>query len=291
MKMKGNLWSNKRNTFLMLIGAVMVLVLAVSFISLFRAEIINEEEEGKPYDSMYNASRYFFRIFYPNDWDINSDPYGFLLNEKEGLVLEAFPLKKIAVTPSPAPSGGVTPSPTAQSSPTASATVDPRAGMERNTELTISFYYKEYDALNEYLKNLLPTASASPAETPFPTASPTVGSTSSNGGASASPALKTPPVQTDVIADYVFDQFKKEHETAGYGYSGKKIFETENTTFIVLPYHYIQNDIKMAGELYVAARAMCYYVVRVEGTETAFNKHNSVIQNILYHMTFSVFKY
>jgi hypothetical protein len=47
----------------------------------------------------------------------------------------------------------------------------------------------------------------------------------------------------------------------------------------------------MTGELYVAARAMAYYIIQVEGTESAFRKYNNVVQNILYHITFSVFDY
>ena len=139
MKTKQNVWSDKKKTILLCIVIVMILVLAVSFVSFFKADIIDEEEQA-PYDSMYNASRYFFRVFYPDDWDVSADPYGFLMNE-EGLVLELFPLKKISASSSPATTASPTP---ASGTPTASATVDPRAGMERNPELTMSFYYKEY---------------------------------------------------------------------------------------------------------------------------------------------------
>ena len=85
MKTKQNVWSDKKKTILLCIVIVMILVLAVSFVSFFKADIIDEEEEQTPYDSMYNASRYFFRVFYPDDWDVNADQYGFLLNEA-GLV-------------------------------------------------------------------------------------------------------------------------------------------------------------------------------------------------------------
>lgn len=286
MKQKFNMWSSKRKLFLAVIVVVMIAVLAISFISFFKTEETDEAEEKKPYDSMYNASRYFFRVFYPDDWDVSSDSYGFLLNSDDGLVLELYPLQKILATPVPTPAVTATPVP---SSPTSSATIDPRAGMERNSDLTMYFYYKEYDALYEYIKTLLPAASAEPA-TPTPEP-PTPQSSGTPLNGSPVPEQKKPPMELNVIADYVFDQFKKDHESAGYGYSNKRGYNAENIEFVVLPYSYILNNVEMKGELYVAARAMAYYIIRVDGTKPAFEKYNSVTQNILYNMKFSVFEY
>lgn len=195
MKKKGNLWSNKRKTFIFCIVIVMLVVVSISFVSFFKSDVIDEENEKTPYNSMYNASRYFFRVFYPDDWDVNADSYGFLLNP-EGLVLEAYPLKKIPVTPAPTAADGSTPvvtaSPTLSSQPTTSATIDPREGMERNKDLTMSFYYKEYDALYEYIKTLVPSAPPSAEVSPTPTATPEIPSPSGNTEviSSASPEKK-----------------------------------------------------------------------------------------------------
>lgn len=294
MERKGNLWSNKRKTFIFFIVIVMAVAVAVSFIGFFKAEVDDAQEETKPYDSMYNASRYFFRVFYPDDWDVNADSYGFLLNT-EGLVLEVFPLTKIPVSPSPTAAEGATPNVTASATPSgkasASATVDPRAGMERNTSLTMSFYYKEYDVLYEYIKTLLPSSSPAAEPTPAPETENSAAPGTPTTESSASPEKKEPPMAPEVIADYVFEQFQRDHEAAGYGYSSKRGYNAESINFIVLPYSYIKDDIKMTGELYVAARAMAYYVIQVEGTDTAFGNYKSVVQNILYHMTFSVFDY
>lgn len=285
MKTKQNVWSDKKKTILLCIVIVMILVLAVSFVSFFKADIIDEEEEQAPYDSMYNASRYFFRVFYPDDWDVSADPYGFLMNE-EGLVLELFPLKKISASSSPATTASPTP---ASGTPTASATVDPRAGMERNPELTMSFYYKEYDALYEYIETLLPASPEAQTAPPTPAATPSAEAAGSP--ASGSPEQKEPPMDLEIIADYVFEEFQKAHEPEGYGYSAKKGYNAETIEFVVLPYSYIQDGVTMSGELYVAARAMAYYVIQVEGTEASFRQYSSAVQNILYHMVFSVFEY
>ena len=285
MKTKQNVWSDKKKTILLCIVIVMILVLAVSFVSFFKADIIDEEEEQTPYDSMYNASRYFFRVFYPDDWDVNADQFGFLLNEA-GLVLELFPLKKISVSSSPTIAASPTP---AAGTPTASATVDPRAGMERNPELTMSFYYKDYDALYEYIETLLPASPAAQTAPPTPAATPSA--EASGSPASASPEQKEPPMDLEIIADYVFEEFQKTHESEGYGYSAKKGYNAETIEFVVLPYSYIKDDVTMSGELYVAARAMAYYVIQVEGTEATFRQYSGAVQNILYHMVFSVFEY
>lgn len=293
MKSKRNIWANRRNSFILFIVLAMILVLVLSFIGFFKADVNDEEVEKKPYNSMYNASRYFFRVFYPDDWDVNSDANGFLLNPNDGLVIELYPLQKMLASPSPtaggSPTAAITPTPTPTSS--ASATIDPRQGMERNTTLTMSFYYKQYDALYDYIKTLIPPTAA--PETPTSEPTPEITPTPSGGPASGSPATPapTPPMSLEVVADYVFEQFKKDNEAAGYGYSNKKVYQAENVKFIVLPYSYIKDDIKISGELYVAVRAMAYYTIKVEGTETSFNKYNSVIQNILYNMKLSVFNY
>ena len=296
MKRKFNMWSSKRKLFLAVIVVAMLAVLAISFISFFKTEETDDAEEKKPYDSMYNASRYFFRVFYPNDWDVGSDPYGFLMNADDGLVLELYPLQKILATPVPTQPDGSTPAVTVTpvpSSPTSSATADPRAGMERNQDLTMFFYYKEYDELYAYIKTLLPAGSAEPAtpapETPAPESTAT--GTGATPDGSAAPEQKKPPMDLNVIADYVFSQFQKDHEGAGYGYSGKQTYHAEDIEFVVLPYSYILNNVERKGELYVAARAMAYYIIRVDGTKPAFEKYNSVTQNILYNMKFSVFEY
>ena len=47
----------------------------------------------------------------------------------------------------------------------------------------------------------------------------------------------------------------------------------------------------MSGEMYVASRAMAYYVIFVEGTNSAFTRYNSVVGNIMHNLKFSVFDY
>lgn len=292
MEAKKNLWTQKKKKIILLIAAVMVLVFAVSFVSYFKVEEEKKEEEFKPYDSMYNASRYFFRVFYPDNWDVSAEPYGFLLNE-EGLVLELFPLKKISQTPGAVTELTPTPSPTPEN--TASATVDPRAGMERDTSLTVKIYYKEYGDIAEKIKSDGEAVNTSnPTQEPMVTSAPTevpddAQNTSTPTGADA--AKPTPQVKLLDLADYIFENHKKEHENLNYEYIAPKHFNGASVEFCSLPYTYVKDDLKMTGEIYVANRAMAYYIITVEGTNAAFETNSKVVNNIIHNLKFSVFDY
>lgn len=293
----------------MLIVIAMLVAISVSFISFFRTETDDEPEEIMPYDSMYNASRYFFRVFYPDDWDVSADQYGFMLNDEEGLVLEAFPLKKMAPntpdvgTPGSGEDSAETPSPSpsASSSVSASAPVssspDPREGMERDNDLTMSFYYREYDEILEYIKSLTSgsdeevegddeseTEDSKSTLTPDTTADP-------ESDLTPSPDGRTAPVEHDTVAAIVYEHFKAAHTDEGYEFAAARTFNAQNMDFTVMPYEYIKDDIRMSGELYIATRAMAYYIVKVDGTSSAFRRTQPVVQNMLYNMVFSVFDY
>lgn len=74
--------------------------------------------------------------------------------------------------------------------------------MERNPELTMSFYYKEYDALYEYIETLLPASPEAQTATPTPAATPSAEAAGSP--ASGSPEQKEPPMDLEIIADICF---------------------------------------------------------------------------------------
>lgn len=279
MKEKQNLWTQKKNIIILCIAAVMVVVFALSFVSFFKTE---EEtaEEYKPYDNMYNASRYFFRVFYPDDWDVNAEPYGFLMDE-EGLVLELFPLKKIASTPGA--SAGLSPTKAPATISGSAPTLDPKAGMERNNDLTIKFYYKEYDEIPLTNEENVSVATSTPAATsPIPTAS----------ASSATPQKENEaPIKLIDLAEILFEDFKTKHKDMGYTFTAERTQKGQTVDFCVLPYSYIKDDIKMSGEMYVASRGMAYYVIFVDGTASAFTRYYKTLDNIIYNLKFSVFDY
>lgn len=323
MKAKDNLWSRKRNTFLLLIIIAMIAAVGISFISFFKTDTEEQDEELTPYSSMYNASRYFFRVFYPDDWNVNADQYGFMLDNDTGLVLEAFPLKKMTLqTPIP---GALSPDPSAQtplvsntplstpkSTSSASSSPDPRAGMERDNDLTMSFYYKTYEELIEFLeagknedKNEAEDEQKNPEDITDQKSSDESLNTSEPSAllTQSTPALQTftpspfqtdgkqAPVERDTVVKEVFEGFRRLHAEDNYKFSGETIFEAEKMSFSVLTYEYIKDDLKMSGELYVATRAMAYYIIKVDGTASAFMRTQDVVHNMLYNMVFSVFDY
>ena len=303
MKAEQNLWIQKKKKIIMLIAAVMAVIFLVSFVSFFKTDEVDLPKEYKPYESMYNASRYFFRVFYPDDWDVNADQYGFLLNE-EGLVLELFPLRKILTTPSATGDGKSTPTPTpVPTLPTgsgASATVDPRAGMERNPDLTMKIYYHKYDDVKNLIESSKDkvesdvTAEATSSPTSMVTATPqATQKAESTSAATATAGNKTAPIELVDLAEYLFDEFKTKNKDSEYQYSfiAPKTYKGANVEYGVLPYTYVKDDIKMSGEMYVASRAMAYYVIYVDGTLSSFTKYNTVFENILYNLKFSVFDY
>lgn len=295
MKAEQNLWIQKKKKIIMIIAAAMVVIFVVSFVSFFKTDEVNVPEEKKPYESMYNASRYFFRVFYPDDWDVNAEQYGFFLDE-EGLVLELFPLKKISATSGATGSATATPSPTptASAGSTASATVDPRAGMERNTDLTIKFYYKKYDDIKDKIVSSKDDVATDAENTDVIQTTPTpsvTGSLHATATATGTASKRKAPVELIDLAEYLFDEFKEKNKDSEYKYSftAPKTYKGDNADYCVLPYTYVKDDIKMSGEMYVASRSMCYYIIYVDGTSSAFTKYNTVVENMLYNLKLSVF--
>ncbi len=296
MKAKSNLWAKNRKTFLVLIVMVMIVAIGVSFISYFKVEQDEEDTETEsdaPYASMHNASRYFFRVFYPDDWNVNADQFGFMLDSKTGLVLELFPLKKMS-SASPGPDTPASASPTASAAASApasaSASPDPRAGMERDGDLTVSFYYKDYGGLMN--TDDTDTDTDTDAEASPEVSQPSQDITPSSPDVTpSSQGSREPPLEHKAVASAVFDEFKASHAEEKYTFSAQSVYSGKNVSFTVLPYEYIKDDIKMSGEIYVATRAMAYYVIQAEGTSAAFGNRHETVRNILNNMIFSVFDY
>ncbi|MCR5056102.1 MAG: hypothetical protein K6B54_04255 [Clostridia bacterium] len=81
----------KRGFFMMLL--ILSVVVAYVFSPLIEAEIAAESGPGEGLLT-YNASRYFFRIDYPENWVKEENQNGFLLNKENGLVARFTPARK-----------------------------------------------------------------------------------------------------------------------------------------------------------------------------------------------------
>ena len=282
MNRDANLWLNKRKTIILFITIVMIVILGTSFIEMFREE---ESKDVKGNDSMYNSYRFFFRIYYPDDWDVEDDDNKFMLDKEQNLVLELFPLKEQTEEIIDESGMPVTPTPTLTPSPSpsleASATVDPKAGMERDETFTMSFYYKEYDDIRADLEELAKKEN-------------TEGGSVNIQDASAQPTtapVDKAPASNQIIAEYIFEKFMQSKTEDSYVFYAPKITEGKTINFMTLPFEYVENEIEMRGELYIASRGMAYYEILVEATKDSFEKHDEVKNNIIHNMEFSVFEY
>ncbi len=286
MKDKGNLWIIKRKSFVLFIAIAMLAVLVVSFFNIFKEEENILKEEYKPYDSMYNASRYFFRVYYPDDWDVEAGNYGFMKDPATGLVLEIFPLKKSAALTSATPS--ITPH--SSSSTPADATLDPRAGMERDELFSMYVYYKEYEPIIDELEAM----DSAVVDEILGSNEPEVIIQDSSGETVTTEAPKTNAkdiyTTNELVSTYVFSKFIEE-KGESYSFYDVKDLKGDTIDFKMLPFEYFENDIRMTGELYVASRGMAYYEILVLGTNASFEKYDKVKNNIIHNIKFSVFDY
>ena len=171
---------------LLLFAVVMVIIMGVrtvsSMIDITKIrDILNAPAEQHKYPNLFNASRYFFRIYYPDDWEVSGETNGFFKNESTGLVAEMYPL--VYADP-------VTPKPGSDPSVTAAVSFD----KVRDRTLTVSFRYLDYsdEMLEEAGKHETAAGTAKAVLTPAPddkAATP----------AGSGSALLTPqPVKTDI---------------------------------------------------------------------------------------------
>lgn len=283
MNSEGNLWLSKRRILILFIAMVMIVVLGVAFLNTFREEK-NNTDDGN--DSMYNSYRFFFRLYYPDDWDVKDDDNKFMLDKEQSLVLELFPLKEKSDNISSESGLPTSSTPNVISSPEASATIDPKAGMERDESFTMSFYYKEYDDIRDDLEAL--------AEAEKEEQGQEQGGSVNIQDASAKPTdapIDKAPASNEILASYIFDKFIESKEAEEYTFYAPRIFDGKTISFMVLPFEYTENEKNMQGELYIASRGMAYYEILVEATKDSYAKNEDAKNGIIYDMKFSVFEY
>jgi len=73
-----------------IIVLIFAVVLLVAMIPQIVSEYLKSDEEMEGF-TLYNASRFFFRFYYPDDWTIEKEASGFLMDDETGLVVVATP--------------------------------------------------------------------------------------------------------------------------------------------------------------------------------------------------------
>ncbi len=298
-----NSWYKNKKSFAVLFIILILIIVSLMIANIAKAWIQKmREEEAKQAEEivdMYNASRYFFRVYYPVDWDVTGGTNGFMINANNGLVLEAYPLIENPVTPEPTIEATATATPSMTNGQTAkpTATPDPREGMIRYQYATARFYYREYTDFGIEKKD---PATIAPDTTPNVTATPDATSTpATTGGQSPSPTVFDS--DTPVSLEEVFDAVKnyidnQDYMTFIYNIDEGEIIELGGKRFGKATYTYTDiNGMTYECDVYVAVRGMAYYVITFEAVENnevkAYTKYSEEFEEMVSDMLFSVFDY
>ena len=89
---ESNNTNGKRAVFMVIFILIVLLVVSWPAIIELEKAIEGGPEEGY---AMFNASRYFFRYYYPEDWITDRETDGFLMNKETGLVGTLVPAVKL----------------------------------------------------------------------------------------------------------------------------------------------------------------------------------------------------
>lgn len=261
-----SIWQQRKTTLLyliILVIVIMVLVMSVrSIVSYVETNntFTSEEEQGI-YKNKYNASRFFFRLYYPDQWYVNADTNGFMLDDTKNLVLELYPLVQVVHTEAPNPTPGS----------------DAVSDMVRDTSLTAGFYYYAYnEEQQQWMKD-------------HPSQGPVLSDDLSEVENKTDLDLLekiTGDVYTSMVNTYDAQKYTFKEEFFNY--------ETEDITFRHFTYQLKQADGTYDADVYVTVRASNYYVIVYEGLHTeeenAYGAHQKVFKSILEGFRFSVFE-
>ncbi len=269
-----SVWYQRKITLLyliILVVVIMVLVMAVRSVISYvenNTSFSSSGEDNEKYGNKHNASRFFFRVYYPDHWQVNAHSNGFWLNEEQHLVLELFPMVKVVHTPGPT----ATPTPAVGDS-----TPDRFAGMIRDESVTASFYYYDYtEAQKQWIQ-----------EHPFQ--APEVSQDLTEV------VNRTDLQLLDKIAQEVYTNMTGSFDKAVYTWDAQMTnLETTDITLKTYTYQYTKDGVSHKADVYVAVRSSNYYVIVYDGvcdeTDNAYGTHRKTFLSILEEFRFSVFE-
>jgi len=282
------IWHERKRTIgslLLLVAVFIVAVMGVRYVlnlvdfSNIRSILDAPTEEHK-YPNLYNASRYFFRIYYPDDWAVEGGNNGFIMNEDTGLVAELYPL----VYQDP-----VTPAPDADPEATAVVVFD----KVRDPSLTVSFYYRDYTEAQQ--AEAEGTAEATP--TPVVTAAPTL-----EAGSTATAEVAQKQMVNLKLLDEITQSVYAEYTAKGgetYRFTEPELYETDLYYFQKFTFSYTDvNLLRHTEDVYVVVRASNYVVIEYDASGVfngsmdpeSYGKYSEAFADILNEFRLSVFE-
>jgi hypothetical protein len=303
VKSYNEIWHERKRTIvsmLLLFAVVMVAIMGVRVIKdnidfENLKNIFEAPQEEHKYSTMYNASRYFFRIYYPEDkWAVEGGDFGFMTDTETGEVAQMYPL--VYADP-------VTPAPDADPSATAVIVYD----KVRDPSVTARFYYREYteEMLNagqepEEEPEASGDLSVNATRAPEATGATADTASSATGDLQQGSAVNTDIRLLDVCAEATYYDYVvrytanvgeiKELKTGRYGYTFKW-FTYSHTAGIGEATEAYKTDV------YIVARSSNYLVITFEskcdiseGTvPAAYDKYRASFIDILNEFQLSVF--
>ena len=298
------IWNERKHTvgsMLLLFAIIMVAIMGVRTVqgmldfTKIKDLIIAPTEQHK-YENLHNASRYFFRIYYPDGWQAEGESNGFMLDDKTGLVAILYPL--VYADP-------VTPGPSDDPAATARVVFD----KVRDTTLTSYFYYKNYteDMLQraeqqEQAAGAGSTTSGREDGSEAVTAAPVTANSSTV--ITADPAAPTPvPVKTDItLLDIAAGDYYEAFRTgtgSSYEVGELQAYQTDLYSFRTFRYAFTDTALtRHMADVYIIARSSNYIVIVFEatgplakgGTPESYTRYKSAFLDILNEFRLSVFE-
>lgn len=272
-----SVWYQRKITLLYLIVLIMVIIMIVMAVRSIISYVENNtsfssssEDENEKYSNKHNASRFFFRVYYPDNWHVNAHNNGFWLDEEQRLVLELFPMVKVLNTQ--APNATATPAPEEGDS-----TPDRLAGMVRDESLTAKFYYYDYtDEQKQWIQD-------HPSQVPEVSKDLTVLEN------------RTDLQLLDKIAQDVYAAMTGGFDATIYTWDEAMTdLETTDITFKTYSYQYTKEEVPHTADVYIAVRASNYYVIVYDGvsdgTDNSYKAHKNDFLSIMEEFRFSVFE-
>lgn len=243
--------------------------------------IISSKEVSEKYPNLYNASRYFFRIYYPDNWNAEGGTNGFYMDKETGLICEIYPLKDTEGTPAPSatPDFGTVITPNPSSGAPSPSPTDRMYGKERDKTVTASFYYFDY------------TGTGYESYTPAPKQE--TQQELQNGEEAPKATPSTDRALLDSISNIVYSEFREKY-TIGYTFDKLTTYDTSDIIFGTFSYKYRDaEDVSHSADVFVGVRSTNYVVIVYDGVSES--RHNAYISNrdeflsILEEFRFSVF--
>ena len=260
-----------RMKYIVISGILLVIALILLIFVLWAKGGIGDIVGEENMKNMYNASRYFCRLKYPEGWEVKSGDNGFYLDPEANLIFQLYPYRTEAAALDLAE--GATP-----------PAVTPEPIRVQIENVTVSVYYKDAG-----YKEILPSATPE-GVTPAPE------------DGQAGPTQKPEPYSLDAAGEAAVAFLTEkllpdravvsEGDPENYGLTEGAPYEGKNATFKTYSYIYKNKDgVSMFGNLYVCTRAMSYYILNYEAAEESYVTYKDAFVSMANNFILSVFDY